>query len=157
MRSATAAALKMVAGQQLEDAARAALAQTDRSLGTVVVTASFGIRFSHHNNFTEQVAHVVSAPQRSPEWLSKAVPQVLDHAERRDILWVGFSAMGTSAGTPPEVAARLMIEAVQQWYADRPQASPHRIVFSLPSDRVYEAFARELASRRLYFTEEGPQ
>ena len=61
--------------------------------------------------------------------------------------------MGTAGGIKAEVAARLMIEAVQQWFAERPEASPLRIVFSLPSDTVYQAFVKELVRRRLHFTE----
>lgn len=157
MKGATAVALRTVGGPELEQAARAALAHTDRSLGTVVFTPSFGIRWSHKDNHTEVVAHVVSTPQRTPEWpgwLSKAVPQVLDHAARKGILWIGFAALGTSGGIPSDVAARLMIEAIQKWYAERPQASPFRIVFALPSDKVYQAFARELQRRKLRYTEE---
>ena len=149
MKGAAAAALKAVAGRDLEEAARAALARTDRSLGTVVMTEARGLAFARH------VAHVVATPQRTsewPGWISKAVPRILEQAHQRNRLWLAFSALGTSGGIPPDSCARLLLDGIETWLKEHPKVS-FKICFSLPSEKVYKAFFKEFQRRRLRVVE----
>lgn len=148
MKGATAVALRNEGGPKLEEEAREALARTDRSLGTVVVTRSHGVRH------TRYVAHVVSTPRQTrdwPGWVAKAVPRVLDAAAELDVMWVAFSALGTAGGITPEQCARLMLDGIDKWFAERRQKQTFKICFSLPAEKVYKVFAQELRRRNITF------
>lgn len=146
MKGSTAQAMLKAAGPEIESAARAALATTNRRLGTVVITPGFGIPACRY------VAHVVSTPKHtseSPGWLRRAVFGVLDQAVEREVRRVAFAALGTNGGISPEVAARVMLEAAQAWHSENLKAPPLEVTFALPAKRVYEAFRKEFRRQKL--------
>lgn len=146
MKGAAAQAILQKFGQQIEALAQQALAKTDRSLGTVVVTHPPG-------NDRPHLVHVVSTPKHTPQspgWLEKAMPGVLDLSLELDCCDIAVVALGTAGGIPPETAARLMLATCQQWFKDHPVA--RRILFSLPDARVRQAFQAEFRKQKVYCT-----
>lgn len=152
MKGAAAAAIQKAAGPHIEAAAQQALAATDRSLGTVVVTDSFELRAQG----IAAVAHVVSTPKHtpaSPGWLKRAIPALLTAAVAGDWRFVALVALGTSGGISFQDCARLTIDSCERWFAEDPNSRAMMITFSLPDSRAYEAFAKELRQRMLKFRE----
>ena len=150
MRGDTAQALLAKAGAQIEGDAQVALTATDRSLGTVVITPGYALPACRY------VAHVVSTPKHTPDspgWLKKAVFGALDQAVRLDVQALNFTALGTNGGIAPEVAARVMLQATQEWHRQNRQARPLHVAFNLPARRVYEAFRKEFRQQKLDFLE----
>lgn len=97
MKGAAAQAILRQFGDEVEGLARQALARTDRSLGTVVVT--------HPPDHDEpHLVHVVSTPKHTPEspgWLSKAMTGVLDLSLELDCSNIAIVALGTAGGIGP--------------------------------------------------------
>lgn len=145
MKGATAVAIRTAAGEQIESAARAALATTDRRQGTVVVTDGFRIPRCRY------VAHVVSTPKHtaeSPGWLRKAMFAVLDEAIRLRISGITFTALGTNGGIAPEVAARVLLEASQAWYAENRDARPISSASLCPPSESTRPLSRNSGDKR---------
>ncbi|MGE0493324.1 MAG: macro domain-containing protein [Vulcanimicrobiota bacterium] len=152
MKGAAAAAIQKAAGPHIEAAAQQALAATDRSLGTVVVTDSFDLRAEG----IAAVAHVVSTPKHTPEspgWLQRAIPALLTAAVEGGWRFVAVVALGTSGGISFQDCARLTIDSCERWFAQDPNSRAMMITFSVPDGRAYEAFSKEMRQRMLKFRE----
>ncbi|MDQ7824888.1 MAG: macro domain-containing protein [Candidatus Eremiobacteraeota bacterium] len=143
MIGATAQAVMVAAGVEVQDAAREQLSKTDRKLGTVVVTPSFGLE----STGVKWIAHVVSTPKHTPEspgWLVPAMGRILDEALRLQVPAVALCALGTAGGIAHETAAQLLVDVVKARHIERKGGSFPQVVFCLPDARVHEAFARRL-------------
>jgi len=148
MGGGAAHAILMAAGEELQDSLRKELARSDRKVGTVVVTRSFRLE----NSGPFWIAHIVSiiknTPQGAwcpePERLADGVYTTLEEAERRGLIRVAFSALGTGEGrVPPLTAARIMVDSVMRYFHTI-HDSLLSVQFSLPSDRDFDAFSRYL-------------
>jgi O-acetyl-ADP-ribose deacetylase (regulator of RNase III) len=145
MIGAAAQAILDSAGPEVRDAARELLAHTDRALGTVVVTPSFGLKSAG----ARWIAHVVSTPKhtpKAPQWIRPAMERILDEACARQVLTLGVAALGTAGGITPDSAAQILInvaQARQRTWKEGSFLRP-RVIFCLPNPKVYQAFARRL-------------
>jgi len=141
----TAQAILATAGTAARDAARESLATTDRGLGTVVVTPSFGLEPAG----VKWIAHVVSTPKhtpKSPGWLVPAMNRIIDEALKRDVPRVGVVALGTAGGITPATAARILTDTARARHREWKGEKFPTIVFCLPAPGVYQAFRRVLTS-----------
>jgi O-acetyl-ADP-ribose deacetylase (regulator of RNase III) len=136
----TAQAILVNAGTAARDAARECLATTDRGLGTVVVTPSFGLAPTG----VKWIAHVVSTPKhtpKSPGWLVPAMNCIIDEALKREVPRVGVVALGTAGGIAPETAARILTDTVRARHREWKGEKFPKILFCLPDPRVFQAFS----------------
>jgi O-acetyl-ADP-ribose deacetylase (regulator of RNase III) len=139
MVGATAQAILASAGTEARDAARECLAKTDRALGTVVITPSFGLLTSG----VQWIAHVVSTPKHTPKapgWLLPAMRRILEEACKLGVPRIGVVALGTAGGITPETAARMLIDTVRAGRSESKRSTFPRVIFCLPTPRVYQAF-----------------
>jgi O-acetyl-ADP-ribose deacetylase (regulator of RNase III) len=150
MKGAAGQAMLARFGPQVEEAAQRALAQSDRLLGTAVLSRRPPPPIGGLHWF----AHVVSTPKHTPEspgWLKKAVAGFLDHALEQKIRQVATVALGTNGGISSEEAAKLMLSSCQKWFARHPGVCM-QIFFSLPAPKVRQAFEAEFRKQRVFFT-----
>lgn len=134
-------------GPEVLEAAKEALATTDRQVGDVVYTHAFDHECSLY------VGHLISIktgtsqgnwcpdPDRLGQGVYKALAELPEGAQT-----VAFSCLATGEGrAQPEEIARLMLGAARAYFRDHPE-SETQVLFSLPDFEDYEAFQKLLAT-----------
>ncbi len=135
MRRGVAAALRAIAGDQLE---RDAKAQGPITMGQVVWTGS-------HALHCKEVAHAAAALDGAI-CVQRAVLRTLFEAERRGHRSITFPALGTGiGGVPHGQGARLMIEAIRTFAAFAPRTC-RSIRIALPTPGAIGAWTSALVA-----------
>ncbi len=141
-----AEAIFKAAGPELLQAGREALARTDRQVGAVGVTRAFNLE----KLGVKWICHVVANIKQDldetmcprPERLADGVNRSLELIRELGGESIAFAAMGTGAGrVPAERVAQFMLMGVDRFQRKYGSKDP-KIVFSLPSYRVFEAFRK---------------
>lgn len=141
-----AEAIFRAAGPELLQAGRDALAKTDRQVGAVAVTRAFNLEEHGVKWICHVVANIRQDPDETlcprPERLTDGVYKALDLIRELGGESIAFAAMGTGGGrVPPERVAQYMLAGVDR-YQRRYGSRDPKVVFSLPSYRVLEAFRK---------------
>lgn len=145
-----AEALLRAAGPELVQAGREALAKTDRQVGAVGITRAFNLEELGVKWICHVVTNIKLDPEDTwcprPERLGDGVFKALELIRDLGGTSIAFAAMGTGAGrVPPERAANFMLSGVQRFQRRFGSTDP-KVVFSLPSYKVFQAFRRSLAT-----------
>ena len=141
-----AEALFRASGPELLQAGRDALAKTDRQVGEVAVTQAFDLEEHGVKWIFHVVANIKEDPEDTycpaPERLKDGVYRSLELVRELGGESIAFAAMGTGAGrVSPEKAAQFMLAGVERFQRRHASNDP-KVVFSLPSYRVFEAFKK---------------
>ena len=135
MRQGVAAALRAIAGDAIE---RAAKLQGPITMGQVVWTGAHGLR-------CKEVAHAAAALDGAI-CVQRAVLRTLFEAERRGHRSITFPALGTGVGGVPHgLGARLMLEAIRTFAAFAPR-SCRSIRIALPTPEAIGAWTTALVA-----------
>ena len=135
MTKGVAAALRAIAGDELE---RAAMQQGPITMGQVVWTSSYRLR-------CKEVAHAAAALDGAI-CVQRAVLRTLFEAERRGHRSITFPALGTGVGGVPHgLGARLMLEAIRTFAAFAPRTC-RSIRIALPTPEAIGAWSTALVA-----------
>ncbi len=141
MTAGPASSLLALAGPELHWELMCELSTGDRDLGRVVCTNSYGLR----ERGVQRVYHIVAleSPQgcSQPEKLGEALQKVLSRSSEGVVAVASMASGG--GGVKPELIARLLVGAARRFFEEN-RRSPLRVLFCLPLERDYQAFAREL-------------
>ena len=79
--------------------------------------------------------------------MKNMVIKVMAECDRLKASSVAFPALGTgNLGFPPDVAAKIMVQAAHQYLQGHPGTSLKRIVFIIYQDVILHSFKRELTA-----------
>jgi len=141
MTAGPAASLLGLAGPELEWELKCSLSEGPREVGRVVRTESYklaerGVRWVYHI-----VALETPRGCSQPEKLGDALFEVLSHCNEGSVAVASMASGG--GGVDPARIARILVGAARRYFEERPR-SPLRVVFCLPLERDYAAFAKAL-------------
>ena len=82
--------------------------------------------------------------------MKSMVIKVMTECDQLNASSVAFPALGTgNLGFPPDVAAKIMIQAAHDYLQENPNSSLKKVVFIIYQDEVFNAFQRELTALTL--------
>ena len=82
--------------------------------------------------------------------MENMIAKVMAECDKLNASSVAFPALGTGAlRFPPNVAAKIMVQAAHQYLQGNPNTSLKKVVFVTYQDEIFNAFQRELSGLEL--------